>query len=273
MMRKSTLVAALGLSALILGPLAPVVPDLGATPAFAKNGNGGGNGGGNKGGQKGGNGASAGKSGKSTGAANASASAKKSDLPDTTTPPPNAHGKLASELKGLNAVHASATALENASPNSQVGRIATYRDAALETISAADALDAASETLGAATDTLAAKEAELQALDEAYAGRTAAEIDAEIAALDPSAADYQQQVDALTEERLGAESYETERAALEAEVADASDAVTEAETGLTDAETALTEAETLEEEALMSASNGRVLSEPALDYLRGELGL
>ena len=84
---------------------------------------------------------------------------------------------------------------------------------------------------------------------------------------------YKRQVDALTEERLGAESYETERAALEAEVADASDAVTEAETGLTDAETALTEAETLEEEALMSASNGRVLSEPALDYLRGELGL
>lgn len=272
MMRKSTLVAALGLSALILGPLAPVVPDLGAGPAFAKNGNGGGNGGGNKGGQKGGNGKSVGKPAKS-GASNASASAKKAVVSETTTQPANAHGKLASELKGLNAVHANANAFANASPNSQVGRIATYRDAALDTISATDALDAATEAIGEETENLAAREAELQSLDDAYTGRTTAEIDADIAALDPSATDYQEQVDALAEERIGAETYETERAALETEIADATDAVTEAEAGLTDAEMALTEAETLEQEALMSASNGRVLSEPALDYLRSELGL
>ncbi|WP_347311749.1 hypothetical protein [Defluviimonas sp. SAOS-178_SWC] len=271
-MRKNTLIAALGLSALILGPLAPIVPELGASPAFAKNDKGGGNGGG-KGGQKGGKGKSAGKSGKPSGASKPKASAKNTVVTETTTQPANAHGKLASELKGLNAYHASETAFANASPNSQVGRIATYRDAALETYEAADALEEANGTLTEATEALSAKEAELQALDDAYTGRTTAEIDEEIAGLDPTAADYQNQVDALNEERLGAETYETDRAALETEITDASDAVTEAETGVTDAETALTEAETVEEEALMSASNGRVLSEPAFDYLRGELGL
>ncbi len=181
-------------------------------------------------------------------------------MTETTTRPANAHGKLASELKGLNAAHANANALANASPNSQVGRIATYRDAALETISAADALDAATGALGEATETLVAREAELWSLDDAFSGRTTAEIDADIAALDP----FRHRLPGTgrcVDEGSGPapETYETERAALESEIADATDAVTEAEAGLTNAETTLTEVETLEEEALMSASNGRVL--------------
>ncbi|OYX44647.1 MAG: hypothetical protein B7Z02_04910 [Rhodobacterales bacterium 32-67-9] len=273
MIRKNTFLAALGVSALILGPLAPIVPDFGASPAFAKGGNGGGNGGGHDSDQKGGKGKGGGKSGKSGGSAKGAASAKKASLTDTAVPPPNAHGKLSSELKGLNAYHASETAFANANPESQVGRIATYRDAALGTIVAADELEAASGALTDATDALAAKEAELQALEDGYAGRTTAEIDAEIAGLDSAAPDYQDQVNALNDERVAAETFETERATLESEVTDATDAVTDAESALTDAETALADAETLEEDALLSASNGRVLSEPALDYLRSELGL
>ena len=41
-------------------------------------------------------------------------------------------GAHPSELGALNAAHASETALQNASPNSRVGRIATYRDTVLE---------------------------------------------------------------------------------------------------------------------------------------------
>ncbi len=44
---------------------------------------------------------------------------------------PNQHGKIASELKGLNAAHASQTALLNASPNSMPGKLYTYQQSIL----------------------------------------------------------------------------------------------------------------------------------------------
>ena len=44
---------------------------------------------------------------------------------------PNKHGKVASELKGLNAAHASQTALMNASPNSMPGKLYSYQQSVL----------------------------------------------------------------------------------------------------------------------------------------------
>ena len=116
-------------------------------------------------------------------------------------------------------------------------------------------------------------ETALSDLDSSYSGRSTADIDADIAALDPAATDYQDQLDNLTAERTAAADYETQRATLEADVASATDAVTDAEIAVTDAETAATDAAATEEEALLSASNGRELSDPALDYLRDQLGL
>ncbi|QHQ36226.1 hypothetical protein [Algicella marina] len=52
-----------------------------------------------------------------------------------------------SELGALNAAHASPNGLANAAPNSRVGRIAAYRDAALEGIEINDDLAAAREIL------------------------------------------------------------------------------------------------------------------------------
>ena len=53
------------------------------------------------------------------------------------------NGNIASKLGALNAAHASAKALANASPNSRVGKIAAYRDANAASVTAAE--DAATQ--------------------------------------------------------------------------------------------------------------------------------
>ncbi len=50
----------------------------------------------------------------------------------------NGRGAIASELKGLNAAHASPTALANASPDSMPGKLNTYREARLALVDAVD---------------------------------------------------------------------------------------------------------------------------------------
>ena len=103
--------------------------------------------------------------------------------------------------------------------------------------------------------------------------RRLAEIAADMAALDPAAAEYQSSLDALNAERTAAETYEAERAVLETEIAANEAAVTAAEGAVTEAETALADAELAEGDALATAANGRMLSDPAIDFLREQLGL
>src|SRR5262245_20931683 len=57
------------------------------------------------------------------------------------------HGATASSLGALNAAHASPDALANASPNSRVGKIAAYKEAALAAQGAADAEAAINDAL------------------------------------------------------------------------------------------------------------------------------
>ncbi|MBI1172418.1 hypothetical protein GC209_13550 [bacterium] len=164
------------------------------------------------------------------------------NVSDHTGPTSTSHkgnGALASELKGLNAVKANPNALQNAAPNSQVGRIATYRNAALATISASDRLAAAQATLAALEPP----------------SRSVTAIDADIAALDPTSATYQQDLANLQAERANAVAY-----------ADAVAAVTTAQTDLT-------QANRKEHRALLAASDGRKLSPAAIDYVRQVLGL
>ena len=149
------------------------------------------------------------------------------------------HGDLASELKGLNAVKANPNALDKASPNSQVGRIAQYQDAALATIAVQDGLEQAA--------------AELAALP--VPDRNLASIAAAIAALDPASATYAHDLAVLTAEQAAALAY-----------ADAKAAVAQATKDLAQARRA-------EEAALLRASNGRVLSAEAIAYVRDILGL
>lgn len=209
-----------GLLALALGPL-PVVlaQSIGFDAAFAENskGNGGGNGNGNSGGGN----ESKGSDNKSGGSENGGSQKKGAD---------NGKGDLASELKGMNAVHANPKALENADPNSQVGKIAAYKDAALATQAAEDAVKTAETDLAAANEALVAAEALPATTDEETAAKETAIETANTAIADAAAA------------------VESAKADLKTAAAD-------------------------EEAALLVASDGRVLSDEAIAYIRKELGL
>ena len=167
--------------------------------------------------------------------------------------PKGGQGALASELKGLNAAHASEQAFANASPNSRVGRIAAYRDAVLGASEADAALTEAEEALAA----FDAEELE---------GPSADEIDMQIAELDA--------LGELTpeEQELRASLVEAYDAAIIAEAERAAErdllvqAVAEAET---EAETSTQSIE----ELFLAASDGRTLSPEAMDEFHRLLGI
>jgi len=89
-------------------------------------------------------------------------------------------GAIASELKGLNAAHANINALMNASPNSQVGRIASYYFAVN------------------ATDDLLADIAAAEGYFDAETLESIAAYEDAIAALDPESPTYDAELEALT---------------------------------------------------------------------------
>lgn len=164
--RKVLLV--LSVSALFMGPVSPILSTLDFGVAHAKGGGGGGGGdkggggGGGKGGggDKGGNGKGGGASDR--GAGSASATERAAGKP--AKPEARGNGSAASQLKGLNAAHASAQALANASPNSRVGRIATYLGATQAAAAAGGVLADADAALKA----LEALEGNIAALAEAF---------------------------------------------------------------------------------------------------------
>lgn len=182
--------------------------------------------------------AEAGGKGKGAGAA------KKADI-TASKPAPGSRGALASELKGLNAAHASDMALLRASPNSRVGRIATYK--------------AAAETTIAAKGELAEAEAALADLIASRTARPVADVLADIDALDPTAADYLDSLAALEAE--------LEAAMLEDE------AIVGAEEAVALAEATVEEAVVAEDAAFSTASDGRELSAEAMEYFRSLLEL
>lgn len=178
-------------------------------------------------------------------------------------------GSVHSELKGLNAAHASPTAMANAAPNSQVGRIATYRNAALAT----------QEQSKIVADAQSAYDA----FAGSYTGPSAADLQAELDAANAANADLQTQIDALDPT---SPTYETDRAALEAQMTDTTALSTDLATATTyetqlevlnqeliAAQTAYAQDAATEADALTAASGGRTLSSDALAELRRELGL
>ncbi len=220
-MKTKPLIVLFSLAALGLSPLPALLSVDNMDAAYAGKGNG----------NDGGNGNGGGKSGDKSSKGTEANKARKTTKAKTGT------GAIASELKGLNAYHASAAAFENAAPNSQVGRIATYRAAALAAQDAGAAVDDAGLALGAAE----------QSLSDAQAAYDAAA-----------------QSGSATQEELDA---------LQADIDAAQDDVDLAQTGY---DTAVAAAETLtmaEEEALLDASNGRILSRGTIEYLREQLGI
>ena len=259
-----------------LAVLTPSVYIFSPDAALANPGKGGGNAGGNGPGNGGGNGGGHSLSGTSDSTAGSNSTSSQSGHSGQSAKSENGskiggsnQGSIHSELKGLNAAHASLTALNNAAPNSQVGRIATYRNAALAT-------DAQATTLAAS----------VKAYNDyvgSYTGPTAAELQTQIDAANGANAAVQGQIDALDPT---SSTYAADKANLEAQMTDTTSLTSDLqqaqtyEANLSTLQQAVTTDQTTyntdlatEQQSLSTASGGRTLSEPALAELRSELGL
>ena len=148
------------------------------------------------------------------------------------------------KLKNLNASNAAAQAFRNASPNSNVGKIATYQEAA--------------EDYYELRDDLTDARRELKAFNESYDGRTSEEIAEDIAALDPNDPNDPDR-DALAEEFKEASDFEDARMELADDVKDVR------------RETLFASKDA--EQAFYQASKGSSLTLQALSEFHSNLGL
>lgn len=204
-----TRIAAMAIAVLSATAIAGAVLAIDAGPAYAQ-GNGNGNGNGDRGGHgdRGGNG--------------------------------NGNGQMARELQGANAANANDRAFENASPNSQVGRMAELRDAMEE---AQDEYDAWRDAYRDYVEHRGG-----------YDGRDTEAIQREIDALDPDSDTFADDLDRLEQELRVAQEHEDELDRLMRESNDAMEAY-----------------EDEIEPAVLTATNGRELSPEALAELRRRL--
>lgn len=303
-------IAVLALSAFVLSPFTPTLYITGADMAFAKGDKGGGNSANKGNGGKSGNKASNGKTASGNGNSGAAKITKATANANALIEPKSNHGAIASELKGLNAAHANINALRNASPNSQVGRIAAYKRALEQKDLLQSNVDAALEAL-AGLQTLTPEElAALYPNDGTLIDQTA--YDAAVHAVAAGAASYDGLADLTEEEKIAAyplpdpvdpdapptldqaaydaaiAAYAGDKAAYDGLInttneekaaafpAAYDDAAYQAD--LTNADTAVTELELQQgavdgavEAALSDASGGRTLSPEARAYLDGLL--
>jgi chromosome segregation ATPase len=149
------------------------------------------------------------------------------------------------KLRNLNASKAALQAFANASPNSNVGKIAIYQDAAAEYYGLRDDLGDARR--------------DLRELDESYDGRTTEEILDDIADLEPSDPEYEATLDELQAELTEAEEFEE---AFDEQAGTIRTLRRQTLIASKEAETAFYE-----------ASKGQILTPGALAELHGNLGL
>ncbi|MCU4654991.1 hypothetical protein N8I71_19295 [Roseibacterium sp. SDUM158016] len=155
----------------------------------------------------------------------------------------NGHGAIASELRNANAANANINAMLNAAPDSNVGQLNTLRERMSETAEAYEAWQDAYR--------------DYVEFRDAFDGRTAGEIEAEIAELDEEPETYEADLERLEGELAALAGYEEELGRL---------------AGLSnDAAGIYEEAEGLEGDALAVVTRGRDLSDEALAELRRRL--
>lgn len=221
---------ALAVATLPLAGLAATFTIVGADAVYAERGNG--NGGGNGGGRSSERGSQASED-RGNGRGGQASDARGNGQG-------NGRGAIASELKGLNACHASDQARENASADSQVGRIATYATAVQQTETAESEWQTAF--------------GEYKAFEGSYTGPTSGEIQTQIDALNRASPTYAANLTALEAQRTTALTYESKLADL-GTVANDKLAVHAA-------------ADEQEQTALSNASGGRELSTEAVAALQ-----
>ena len=149
------------------------------------------------------------------------------------------------KLRNLNASKAASAAFANASPNSNVGRIASYQQAA--------------EDYYELRDDLADARRDLRDFEDSYDGRSSEEIQADIDDLDPGDEGYEDAKMVLEEELMEAEEFEEARDDLQ--------------DGVRDLRTETLIASKEAEEAFNLASKGEILTTEALAELHNNLGL
>ncbi|MGP1357387.1 hypothetical protein [Roseicyclus sp.] len=229
-------IAAVAVLALPLAAGVAPVPAFETGAALAQPGNG--NGHGNAGGNGNGNG-----NGGGNGNGNGNRGGEDHASGNGNGNGPRGQGAIASELRNANAANANINAMLNAAPDSNVGRLNTLREAIGESE------EAYTEWQAAYSDYIAFR--------DSYDGRTAAEIEEEIAGLDDTSATYEEELARLTAELEAAEGYDAELDRL---------------AGLSnDAAEAYEEVQGLEEDALLAVTGGRELSDAAMAELRRRL--
>jgi hypothetical protein len=107
----------------------------------------------------------------------------------------------ARELKSLNAAKANIAAFVNSNSNSKIGKIALYKDAALETVAANNQYDVASVNLESSLNVWRETKEQLDSLVNNYTGRLADDIKAGLDALDPDSETYQADLASLEAEK------------------------------------------------------------------------
>ena len=158
------------------------------------------------------------------------------------------HGATASKLGALNAAHASANALANASPNSRVGRIAAYGDASAAAVESGEALLAAQDQLASLNETVTNYNTALAdvttAEEKLVAGAPALQaiVDDPLATDEAKATELQGLNDAVDAAQTTADSLQAAAEAAAAQIPAAEATVTQAEIDAAAAEAAAQEA-------------------------------
>mgnify|MGYP001432905202 FL=1 len=179
----------------------------------------------------------------------------------------------ARELKSLNAAKANIAAFVNSNSNSKIGKIALYKDAALETVAANNQYDVASFNLESSLNVWRETKEQLDSLVTNYTGRLADDIKADLDALDSGSETYQADLASLEEEKTTYNAFVLTYNSLADIVNEDVASIDSDKVSLSNAQKQYEEALAMEQTILSEELNSPNLSVEALAELRSLLDL
>ena len=179
----------------------------------------------------------------------------------------------ARELKSLNAAKANIAAFVNSNSNSKIGKIALYKDAALETVAANNQYDVASFNLESSLNVWRETKEQLDSLVTNYTGRLADDIKADLDALDSGSETYQADLASLEEEKTTYNAFVLTYNSLADIVNEDVASIDSDKVSLSNAQQQYEEALAMEQTILSEELNSPNLSVEALAELRSLLDL
>ena len=177
------------------------------------------------------------------------------------------------ELKSLNAAKANIAAFVNSNSNSKIGKIALYKDAALETVAANNQYDVASFNLESSLNVWRETKEQLDSLVTNYTGRLADDIKADLDALDSGSETYQADLASLEEEKTTYNAFVLTYNSLADIVNEDVASIDSDKVSLSNAQKQYEEALAMEQTILSEELNSPNLSVEALAELRSLLDL